>query len=424
MTEQPEFRTPTEADLAVLTTWTRDGSQALRLRSSIVLARAEGRGAGEVARALGVSAATVAKWSRRFAERGVDGLADAPRSGRPRSQARPDAERLVAEALLRAAAGEPAPSTRVLAERLGLSQSTVARIWQEQEQLRTRRPQGDEDGAREPGAPQDTPTPHPMAPAPADPQFPVADPPSPLPSPAGRHASGSARATAPAPAAAPALATPAVPRRLLSDHVYALLRDMIVSGELAPGQRIVESDIARRVGTSQAPAREAIKRLAHEGLVNSQPHRGTYVTEVSDQQAQDVREIRVLLEMYAARRTAGHLTAEFAGRLGQSVDAMRRAAQDGSIGDFRDADMTFHRTVCAACGNGLLLRLWRLIEPSMWGLHVVSNPRYGGDWRAMAELHVDLLDALRHGSPETTAELFAAHAAGEASRYRREHPTP
>ncbi|MCQ4208373.1 FCD domain-containing protein [Streptomyces longispororuber] len=415
MTEQPEFRTPTEADLAVLTTWTRDGSQALRLRSSIVLARAEGRGAGEVARALGVSAATVAKWSRRFAERGVDGLADAPRSGRPRSQARPDAERLVAEALLRAAAGEPAPSTRVLAERLGLSQSTVARIWQEQEQLRVRRPEGGESGAPEPGAPQDTPTPHPMALTPTDPEFPVAEPPSPPSSPAVRRASGSARTAAPA---------PAVPRRLLSDHVYALLRDMIVSGELAPGQRIVESDIARRVGTSQAPAREAIKRLAHEGLVNSQPHRGTYVTEVSDQQAQDVREIRVLLEMYAARRTAGRLTAEFAGRLGQSVDAMRRAAQDGSIGDFRDADMTFHRTVCAACGNGLLLRLWRLIEPSMWGLHVVSNPRYGGDWRAMAELHVDLLDALRHGSPETTAELFAAHAAGEASRYRREHPTP
>ncbi|MFI6875260.1 FCD domain-containing protein [Streptomyces sp. NPDC050400] len=415
MTEQPEFRTPTEADLAVLTTWTRDGSQALRLRSSIVLARAEGRGAGEVARALGVSAATVAKWSRRFAERGVDGLADAPRSGRPRSQARPDAERLVAEALLRAAAGEPAPSTRVLAERLGLSQSTVARIWQEQEQLRVRRPEGGEDGAHVPGAPQDTPTPHPMALTPTDPEFPVAEPSSPPSSPAVRRASGSARTAAP---------PPAVPRRLLSDHVYALLRDMIVSGELAPGQRIVESDIARRVGTSQAPAREAIKRLAHEGLVNSQPHRGTYVTEVSDQQAQDVREIRVLLEMYAARRTAGRLTADFAGRLGQSVDAMRRAAQDGSIGDFRDADMTFHRTVCAACGNGLLLRLWRLIEPSMWGLHVVSNPRYGGDWRAMAELHVDLLDALRHGSPETTAELFAAHAAGEASRYRREHPTP
>ncbi|MFF3489866.1 FCD domain-containing protein [Streptomyces sp. NPDC002795] len=402
MREQQEFTPPSETDRTVLSTWTRDTSRALRLRSRIVLARADGLSAQEVAQDLGVSAATVTKWVRRYAERGLDGLADAPRSGRPRSSARADAERLVGAAIEREARGEPVPSTRVLAEQLGLSQSTVARIRHEQSALRAHSPGEEWRG----GAGARTPTPRSTERAGAAP------------------ATGSASAAAAVPVAPARSGATTVPRRLLSDHVYALLRDLIVSGELAPGQRIVESDIARRVGTSQAPAREAVKRLAHEGLVNSQPHRGTYVTEVSDQQARDVREIRVLLEMYAARRTAGRLTQEFEHRLEQSVEAMRRSAEDGSIGDFRDADMAFHRTVCAACGNGLLLRLWRIIEPNMWGLHVVGNPRYGGDWREMAELHVELLEALRRGDPARTASLFAAHASGEASRYRREHPAP
>ncbi|MGO4429640.1 GntR family transcriptional regulator, partial [Streptomyces sp. MCAF7] len=117
-------------------------------------------------------------------------------------------------------------STRDLSEELGLSQSTVARIRQEQAGRRT---------------------------APSAPSGPVPGP---------------TRTALDAP----------LPRQLLSDHVYARLRDWIVSGELVPGQRVVESEIARRMGTSQAPAREAIKRLAHEGLVNSLPRQGTYVT--------------------------------------------------------------------------------------------------------------------------------------------------
>lgn len=371
------------ADRDTLLQWSARGSGAMRLRSRIVLACAEGHSTRQVAQRLGVSPATVAKWRQRFLERGPAGLSDARRSGRPRNPGRQDAERRVAAVLDLAREGEPVPSTRALSEELGLSQSTVARIRQEQTRRHPEPPRTD---------PPRTEAPHAEAGQPAR----------------------TARVARPAPDAP-------LPRQLLSDHVYARLRDWIVSGELVPGQRLVESEIARRMGTSQAPAREAIKRLAHEGLVNSQPRQGTYVTQVSDRQARDVREIRVMFEMYAARRATGRLDAECLRRLSEDIDAMRRAADDGDIGDFRDADMSFHRTVCAAGGNAALVRLWRIIEPSMWGLHVLGNPRYRGDWRAMAELHAELLAALRDGDPDETAALFAAHAAGEASRYRRGH---
>ncbi|MGW8949493.1 FCD domain-containing protein [Streptomyces sp. NPDC055709] len=393
MTVQDQVSWPllTDADRAILTSWAAEPAGALRTRSLIVLACAEGLANAAAAKRLGISPATVAKWRERFLLRGVEGLSDAPRSGRPRSVVREDAERQVAAALDTARAGGPVPSTRSLSEALGLSQSTVARIWQEQERRQDRERGGVPQQEREQGPEQE--------------QERRATRPPP-------------RRTTPTPAAVP------VPRQLLSDHVYTALRGWIVSGELAPGRRLVESDIARRLGTSQAPAREAIKRLAHEGLVNSQPHRGTYVAEVSEQQAREVREIRVMFEEYAARKATGRLAPETLRLLTADVEGMRRAADSGDIGGFRDADMSFHRHVCAACGNSALLRLWGTIESSMWGLHVLGNPRYRGDWRAMAEHHAELLAALRSGEPDVTAALFAAHAAGEASRYRRELSAP
>ncbi|WP_326794189.1 GntR family transcriptional regulator [Streptomyces sp. NBC_01808] len=350
----------------------------MRLRSRIVLACAEGLTNADIAKRLQVSPATVAKWRERYLNGGVAGLSDAPRSGRPRTTGRHDAERHIAELLTQAREGGPVPSTRSLARTLGLSQSTVARIWQDEE----RRQQAD--GRLRPVPP------------------------------AAAHTGQTGGTVFPA--------AVQLPRQLLSDHVYGLLRTWIVSGELVPGQRLVESEIARQVGTSQAPAREAIKRLANEGLVISQPRRGTYVSQVSERQAQEVRDIRVMFEEYAARKATGRLDDERLRLLDGDVTLLRRAAESGDIGAFRDADMSFHRHVCEAAGNAALIRLWRMIESSMWGLHVLGNPLYRGDWRAMAEYHAELLNALQTGDPDTTGPMFAAHAAGEASRYHREHP--
>lgn len=370
--DSPAFVQLSAEDRAALVGSSQQPPGAVRLRSRIVLACAEGLTNAEIAQRLGVSPATVAKWRDRYLSRGIAGLSDAPRSGRPRSDIRQEAEAQVAAVLEQARGGSPVPSTRALSDALGLSQSTVARIWREQQDKlpesarpRNRRPRQE----------------------------------------AGRAGDG------------PVPGAPRVPRQLLSDHVYTQLRDWIVGGQLAPGQRLVEAEIARGFGTSQAPCREAIKRLAYEGLVISQPHRGTYVARVSERQAQDVRDIRVMFEEYAARRVAGRLDAEHTRLLAEDVERLRRAAAEDDIGAFRDADMSFHRHVCEAARNAALIRLWRMIESSLWDLHVLGDPRYAGGWGAMAEHHAELLDVLRSGDPEVAGPMFADHAAGEAARY-------
>ncbi|WP_308295626.1 GntR family transcriptional regulator [Streptomyces odontomachi] len=361
-----------EEDRTALSDYSRQPPGALRLRSSIVLACADGLTNAEVSQRLQVSPATVAKWRDRYLRRGMAGLSDAPRSGRPRSVARQEAEAHIAAVLARAENGSPVPSTRSLADTLGLSQSTVARIWRERS-AGLPEPPRPPNGGPGPGAETD------------------GDRPAPIPA--------------------------RMPRQLLSDHVYTLLRDWIVSGELLPGQRLVESEIARRVGTSQAPPREAIKRLAYEGLVISQPHRGTRVARISERQAQDVRDIRVMFEEYGARRVAGRLDAEHTRLLTDDVAQLRRAVDKGDIAAFRSADMSFHRHVCEAARNEALIRLWRMIESSLWDLHVLGDPRYVGGWGALADHHAELLDVLRFGDPDVAGPMFAAHAAGEVDRY-------
>src|SRR5690349_14994823 len=108
-----------------------DEAGPLALRSRIVLACADGLTVSDVATRLGISAATVTKWRARFLQRGTDGLSDAPRPGRPRSTDREEAERLVLSAIAEARRGGRVPTTRSLARAVGLSQSTVSRIWRE-----------------------------------------------------------------------------------------------------------------------------------------------------------------------------------------------------------------------------------------------------------------------------------------------------
>lgn len=213
---------------------------------------------------------------------------------------------------------------------------------------------------------------------------------------------------------------------LLSEQVYQLLRQRIISGKLAPGDRIVESELARLLSVSQAPVREAVKRLVHEGLVTHIRRQGSYVTKVSEEEAAQAKEVRTVLEELAAWRLAETLTEETVEALRAEVTGMRNAAATREWASFRSHDAAFHRLVCEASGNSLLVRVWDMIEQSLTNLGVLSDPLYPGDWSEMADRHARLIEVLRSGDPEKAAAAFARHfqdadppwAAGFATRRR------
>ncbi|MEV5604576.1 GntR family transcriptional regulator [Streptomyces sp. NPDC052299] len=201
-------------------------------------------------------------------------------------------------------------------------------------------------------------------------------------------------------------------KTLISDQVYDLLRQAVVEGDLAPNDRVVESEIARRLGVSQAPVREAVKRLAREGLFTHVPRRGHFVVEISSRDAEYARQVREPLEALAARLAAEHITEDQLAELDAQVERMREAVATNDVSGFRDADIEFHTLVSRFAGNPLLARMWEVIEPSLRTLRAISDPLFDGDRRAMAEEHGRLVGLLRSGEPTKAAEAFADHAAG------------
>lgn len=199
---------------------------------------------------------------------------------------------------------------------------------------------------------------------------------------------------------------------LLSDQIYVLIKAMIKDATLHPGEQLVESQLARKLEVSQAPVRDALKRLSHEGLVTHIRHQGNFVARYSDEEVEQAKVARAALESLAGSLTCGRLDDATRRRLSGLIDEMHTATHDLRLGEFRELDFAFHRAVIEASGNGYLPRMWDIIEPSLRSMHVLGDPHFPGDWVQVADWHRSLLDVLEGSDPAAAAELFRAHAAG------------
>ena len=199
---------------------------------------------------------------------------------------------------------------------------------------------------------------------------------------------------------------------LLSDQVYDLILASILDGSRAPGSRVVESEIARQLGISQAPVREAVKRLVHAGLVESRPRHGSFVVEISDEEFAIAREMRVTLEAAGARLAVALVDEAFLARLRTIVEGMRVAIDAGAWADFRALDVEFHRAVLRSSDSSVLARLWDTLEPMLISQRAIGDPSYLGNRLQLAGWHADLVTALEARDADAAAAAFAEHASG------------
>lgn len=211
------------------------------------------------------------------------------------------------------------------------------------------------------------------------------------------------------PTPTPAAASP-VEKTLLSTRVYARLRCDIISGRLAPGERLVELRLAGELHVSQGTVREAIKRLAAEGLVLSVPHRSSLVATADAIEARRAYRIRVALERVCVDDFCANSTAAELETLTAHIEGMRAAALAGDLDAVVRHDASFHRLVWERSGDPLLGRIWDLIEPSMRGLTRLSNRLYFADMAEIADSHQPLLEALQTRDASQAADLFVGHA--------------
>lgn len=197
-----------------------------------------------------------------------------------------------------------------------------------------------------------------------------------------------------------------LPRLTLGRQIRDGLVRRIVSGELEPGSRLVETRIADEYGTSQAPVREALRELEAIGMVETRPRRGTFVRHFIQQTLRESYVVRAALEEAATRLAMPAGTLPFAA-LEEDVAAMRSAARAGDSQAIGTASVSFHRHVIDAAGNELLKHAWEALQ--IEARTAVTLLAVEPDLDEVADEHDELLNVLRSGDLAAACQLTRDH---------------
>jgi DNA-binding GntR family transcriptional regulator len=196
------------------------------------------------------------------------------------------------------------------------------------------------------------------------------------------------------------------------------LRAAILSGELAPGQRLVAATLAERWSVSATPLREAFQHLAAQGLVELTPQRGARVADVSPEDAEEVYELRLLLEPAALRDSLGHSDDEHRAEMHSAHAVYESSLRPGTdLGTMLDAHRAFHAAMLARCGNRRLLDLVDLLALHSQRYQVLSVRVPGGHHDVTAE-HRRLIDAAVEGRVDDAVQELEAHLRATLDGYR------
>lgn len=194
----------------------------------------------------------------------------------------------------------------------------------------------------------------------------------------------------------------------LRHDVRAHLRNLILDGTLKPGDRIVESRLAREMGISQTPVREALRELEQMGLVVSYPNRGSSVRKVEPRDADEMYTLRAHLETMAITLALPRLTDEDLDTLDGLVDGMIAAGDNDDPDLLTALDTRFHEFILEHSGHRLLLRTWQGISPLNWTMMTVIRLK-DRNLRELAERHRPIVDALRARDAERAVRVIQEH---------------
>ncbi|MCE5324557.1 GntR family transcriptional regulator [bacterium] len=192
-----------------------------------------------------------------------------------------------------------------------------------------------------------------------------------------------------------------------SEHIYKEIRSMIERGELKPGMRLIQRDLAKRLSTSNIPIVEAIRRLEHDGLVVSKPNCGAQVVDMSSvEEIESIIMIRSSLEQVAVRLCAVRATDEQRAKLKELAEKYKTSATAGDRDKVRDIDVSIHSFIAKCSGSRILARM---ISNS----RVITNTMYNVYWlppsKIVPDVHDDLVDAIVSGNADLSAQIAKAH---------------
>jgi DNA-binding GntR family transcriptional regulator len=212
----------------------------------------------------------------------------------------------------------------------------------------------------------------------------------------------------------------ALPQESLADGVVTALRSAITRGELAPGARLIERQLAAQLQVSHIPVREAIARLVEEGLVDRLPRRGARVAELSPSRLEEISSLRVVLEDFVVRRVMERWTADTGRPLRGLATEMVAAAERGDVLALYDLDGRFHETLWGLAEHSLLVELASQMRGRISGFLLAAtsalDPR---ELVSHAQSHVALVELLEAGDVAAARRGMTRHIEVARARIAR-----
>ena len=196
--------------------------------------------------------------------------------------------------------------------------------------------------------------------------------------------------------------------RTLWQRAHEHLRQEIISGRLTPGTELQEVALAESLGVSRGPIREALGRLAAEGLVTVRPRRGAVVRALSVEEFLEAYQVREALEVAAVRLAVPKLGADDLAAMQRRIDEMSALADAGDVEGFFEANAAFHELFFEVAGNRTLAALYRQLRDQI-DRHRLRSLELRGNVRRSITEHRAILRAVRAGDVERAAHLVSEH---------------
>ena len=190
------------------------------------------------------------------------------------------------------------------------------------------------------------------------------------------------------------------------DRVVALLKEAIVSGNMKPGDAIVETKLAQQLGVGQPLVREALIELEHQGFVQRLAYRGTYVTKLSREDIEQIFNLRIKLEAIAIEWAKANVQAEDLEALRHFVSLMMEAAKEQDIAQFYKNYLAFHRKLWTLSGNRYLVETLERVVAPLFAFFVMKTIKDHLSFEESATSHEKIIAALESLEASSVREFL------------------
>ncbi|MDE6904691.1 MAG: GntR family transcriptional regulator [Lachnospiraceae bacterium] len=200
----------------------------------------------------------------------------------------------------------------------------------------------------------------------------------------------------------------------LRDVVFNTLREAILKGELKPGERLMELQLASKLGVSRTPIREAIRMLQQEGLAVTIPRRGAEVAKMTEKNMEDVLQIREALEILAVQLACEKVTEQQIVHLGEAVEEFERAVKTGDLKQITQSDIDFHDKIYEAADNPKLVSLLNNIREQIYRYRV-EYLKEEENYPNLVEEHRRIFAGLKCRDKSFVTEMTEKHLKNQAN---------